>query len=269
METRAVIEKTTFRLWLQSKLMEKIKANPRYSLRAFANYLEMDASSVSQILSGKRKASTKVINQIGEKLSLSPIQLNQFLKEGSRSKTNSLNENTDNYELIAEDAFAYTSNWYHGAILELTFIESFRNDPQWIANTLSISVTEVKMAIERMIRIGILTEEDKTLKKTNKFLTNFRPGLTSSAHKELQRQILKKGLEAIDNCPQEDKDITSMTMSIDIDKLPEAKKLIEKFRRDLCQFLEDGQQSRVYQLGIQLYPLSKETNLKSDIQEIK
>jgi hypothetical protein len=52
-----------FRLWLQNEFAERAKRNPRYSLRAFAKLLQMEPTSVSQILSGKRRASTKVLTQ--------------------------------------------------------------------------------------------------------------------------------------------------------------------------------------------------------------
>ncbi len=255
METQTTISTSEcFRFWLQNRLMEKCRANPKYSLRAFAQYLDMDASSVSQIISGKRKASDKVITKICEKLSVSPSETKKFIqnaKISSREKTN-----TD-YEIMAEDAFAYISNWYHYAILELTFTGNLANDPQYISKTLSITVTEAKMAIERLLRLGLLIEEKEILKKTNRFITNIlSPGFSSSPQRELQRQILKMALHSIDHCSPEERDMTSMTMAIDMDKLPEARKLITQFRRDLCNFLEDGEQTRVYQLGIQLYPVS-------------
>lgn len=68
--------------------------------------------------------------------------------------------------------------------------------------------------------------------------------MSSSAHKNLQRQILQKAIDAIDNAHADEKDITAMTMAIDIKKNPEARKLIAKFRRDLCAYLEHGQQLR-------------------------
>ena len=51
--------------------------------------------------------------------------------------------------------------------------------------------------------------------------------------------------------------MTSMTMAIDVDRLPEAREVITKFRRELCALLENGEQTRVYNLGIQLYPVSE------------
>ncbi len=76
----------------------------------------------------------------------------------------------------------------------------------------------------------------------------------------MQRHVLEKALTAIDVVPQDEKDITSMTMAIDESKIPEAKKRIKAFRRQLCEFLETGKQTRVFNLGIQLYPISKKNN---------
>lgn len=244
----------SFRFWLQSELMQRCKRNPHYSLRSFANLLGMDASTVSQLISGKRRASTKVITQICDKLSALPELREKFLK-GTQKKNSEVE--AASYEIVAEDVFAFISNWYHYAILELTFADGFENNPGWIARMLGLTTTEAKMAIERLIRMGLLSNEDGLLKKTNKFITNFAPGQTSAAHKELQKSVIQMALEAVENIPQEEKDITSMTMAIDVDKLPEARKLITKFRRELCAFLEDGHQTRVYQMGLQLYPVSK------------
>lgn len=258
MELQTNVLKINFRLWLQMELAERCKRNPRYSLRSFAALIEVEPSAVSQIISGKRNASTKVITRICNKLSVSPAQMNVFLKECKSKHVEAASDQAEvDFMLMAEDAFACTSNWYHAAILELTFTIDFEYDVQWISKTLSITVTETKIAIERLLRLGFLEIRDDRLVKIHKALTNFTPGFTSSANKEFQRQILKKALDAIDNVTAEKKDITSMTMAIDVDKLPEAKKIITKFRRDMCSFLEAGEQTEVYNLAIQLYPISR------------
>ena len=61
-------QKQIFRFWLQKQYSERSRKNPSYSLRAFAGLLKLDASTVSQILSGKRAPSKKslmLICQIG------------------------------------------------------------------------------------------------------------------------------------------------------------------------------------------------------------
>lgn len=48
-----------------------------------------------------------------------------------------------------------------------------------------------------------------------------------------------------------------MTMAIDISKLDKARELTRKYRREMCALLENGEQTQVYNLGIQLSPISK------------
>ena len=252
-----------FKLWLQQQFTSRCKRNPRYSLRSFARLLEMDPSSVSQILSGKRQVSTKVIQKICENLSVTPKLKKDFLnqtKEKFKKISNEQLNSSPNYELMTEDAFAIISEWHHFALLELIQIDGFDPSPSWCSKALGITTLEAHMALDRMLRLGLLRSENNKIVRTNKSLTNFTEGMTSSAHKNLQRQILKMALDAIDQTDSSEKDITGMTMAIDTKKLPEAKKLIAKFRRDLCQYLENGDQNQVYQLGIQLYPISKKIN---------
>lgn len=241
--------KMNFRFWLQRQFTERCKRNARYSLRAFAKTLSMDASSLSQILSGKRSLSPKAVQTICEKLGASPNDLKSF---GLFQVVGN-----QDFSQIDIDSFAVISEWYHFAILELTFVSGFKGDAKWIAKKLSITVEEAKAATDRLKRLGLLLEENGSLVKASKFLTNQSAVNTSAAHRELQRQVIEKALLAVEECQADEKDITSMTMAIDVANLDRARDLIRKFRRDLCALLEDGDQSRVYNLGIQLYPVSK------------
>lgn len=247
-------DKYHFRLWLQRQFTERCKRNARYSLRAFAKYLNMDASSLSQILSGKRPLSKKTMQAICDKLSATPKDLKNFGILSSKA--------TDaDYDQVNLDRFSVMAEWYHYAILEMTFVSGFKADPKWIARKLSITVEEAKAAIDRLKRLGLLLEENGSLIKASKFLTNHADVNTSAAHRELQKQVIQKALLAVDECPAEEKDITSMTMAIDMSNIDKARDLIRKFRRDLCALLEDGEQTEVYNLGIQLYPISKKGSI--------
>ena len=68
--------------------------------------------------------------------------------------------------------------------------------------------------------------------------------------------FIKQSIDALFAVPVESRDITSMTMAIDKNKIPEAKRKIKQFRRNLCQFLESGEKNEVYNLNVQLIPLT-------------
>ncbi len=249
-----------YRIWLQSHFDIRSKRNTRYSLRAFAKLLGIDPSSLSQILSGKRGISLKQLNKFCTKLAASPDEIAKitqgyFYKMSGTSPAPA----TNNYHQLTVDSFAVISEWYHYAILELTFVKGFSSHPQWISKMLGISVQETKTAIERLQRLQLLEEQNGKIRKTEAFLTNFSDGVTSSALKHFQRQVLQKAVESIDMVPQELKDITSITFPMDLKNIATARAKIKAFRREMCASLERGSPTIVYNLAIQLYPISKNT----------
>jgi uncharacterized protein (TIGR02147 family) len=230
-----------FRLRLQHEFSRRCRSNEQYSLRAFARQTGLDPSTLSQILAGKRKISEKMIHRISEEIGL----------DTSHSVTK------DDYAFLQQDAFNVISDWYHFAILDLTLLSNFKNDPIWIAKKLGITKLEVKAALARLIRLGMLEEKNGVVSKSSAQFTNYQEGITSAAHKEYQRQVVKKALHAIDHCRSDHKDITSMTIVTSIEKLVSAKLKIKKFRRQLCQYLEDGKKEAVFHLAVQLYPVTE------------
>jgi len=247
------------RLWLSSEFTKRRNKNQNYSLRAFSALIKLDPSTVSQILSGKRHISSKIVVHLTEILGVDPKTKNALIKYTNKKvKTNQVevDNSNDDFRQLTLDACSLISDWYHYAILELTFVKDFKNDFRWIAKTIGITTAEAHIAIDRLKRLGLLKEEANRLVKTENFITNFKDGITSQALKNLQRSILTMALDAIDNTPQEEKDITSMTFAIDEKKIPEAREIIKKFRREMSQFLESGKQTRVYHLGVQLYPIN-------------
>lgn len=234
-----------FRFKLQAEFSRRLRSNERYSLRSFAAFLEIDPSSLSRILAGKKQVSHTKIDALCKKIGcMSPTQ-----------KTN--DEVFDSVEL---DTFTVISDWYHFAILDLVLLKTFQSSPQWIARKLGIEPFEALGAVERLKRLGLLQIQNGKLVKAKSFYTNYSEGMTSAAHKEYQRQIIKMSLNAVDNCPQELKDITSITIAADSKKLELAKEKIKNFRRELCNFLEDGEKDSVFHLALQLYPVTQIEN---------
>lgn len=246
-----------FLSWFQNEYLKRRQKNYNYSIRSFSNYIGISPATVSHLLSGKRKPSTKFATRLFTKLDITPEERNIVLSSLKKLTLQPTNTPNSEYHFVALDAFKFMSEWFHYAILELISVRDFTLDYKWIAQQLSISVPEARHAIDRLLRLDLVEEKNGKLIKTHSLVTNGDDALTSSAHKQLQRHVLQKALDAIDTVSIEEKDISSMTMAIDERKIPHAKKLITKFRRDLCNFLEDGPQTRVYNLGIQLYPISK------------
>jgi uncharacterized protein (TIGR02147 family) len=149
------------------------------------------------------------------------------------------------------------SDWYHTAIMTLSLTEGFRVEAQWISRQLGITVTEARLALDRLLELGLLQEQDGKVKMNDEpFMTADRH-LTTPALRKLQKQTLEKAIHSLENDPIEERNMTTMTMAIDPEKLSAAKALIDEFNLKLSAFLESGPRKQVYNLGICLYPLQK------------
>lgn len=247
-----------FRLYLQQVLVQRCRTNSRYSLRSFARSLQISPSSISRILKGERNVSIDLRKRLGLRLGLGLTEIERFAEDSGVASVRGEVVKTATYKQLALDAFSVISDWYHFAILELIELESFRQDPRWIARALGITVGEVNAAIERLERLQILkTESSGKWINVSGSHTNINSEIKAEAHRKLQRQVLEMAIRALDEVPLERRNQTAMTMAIHTKRLPEAIKRITKFRRELCAFLQQDQsRDQVYQLGISLYPLT-------------
>ncbi|NOT78845.1 MAG: TIGR02147 family protein [Bacteriovoracaceae bacterium] len=251
------IESTKKKLWLEQRLALKIKTNPHFSLRAFARLVDVSPAVLSRVLSGKRQLTFKLAVRIADALVLDPQERSE-LYSFFNSHRDEENLQTDRVgSELTIDCFNAMKEWYHYGITQLLLMEGFKEDPKWIAKMLSISEIEAKMAIDRLLRLEILNRDDNgKLFKTTFHLTTTTE-VAAAGIRHFQKQILEKSIYSLEHDDISAKDITSITISINENKISEAKKEITKFRKKMAEFLTEGEKTRVYNLGIHLIPLSK------------
>ena len=251
---------TNFRNVLQEEFLKRTKKNRRFSIRAFAGQLEVEPSSLAQILSGKRKLTDKMCDRLGLKLGMSPAKL----RNAKRSSTKK--DSFKSFNHLEEDTFKVISDWHYYAILELIATDDFKASPLWISRRLGLSFAETLDAVDRLKRLDYLeiTSEGKWIDRlgdTNNLGNVFqRPAFT-----EHQRQVLTKGIEALERTSYDDRVQSSMTVTVSKEKVTEAKAMILSFIEDLNDFLRSGDtKDEVYNISVSLYPLTLQTKGDSD-----
>jgi len=153
----------SFRHFLQGELARRCAENPRYSLRAFAQRLGVDHSTLSQILRGKRRVTPRSIERIGKSLRLTPERISGFAEFERHHPPVAMNvPSRDQAVQLARDLVELLTHWVHFAILELTSLDTFRADSRWIAQVLGITVDEVNVAIARLVRYRLLDMSSPT-----------------------------------------------------------------------------------------------------------
>lgn len=255
-----------------NKFAEIQSRNENYSLRSFARFLKISPTTLSEVLSEKRNLSKasceKVLKKIGVSESEYNDVLSMFERQDALEDRAKISEST--YKILNKDEFKIVSDWQHFAILSLFETKNFVFSIDEISRRLSLSLSKVKVALDLLMKLNLLKKEGENIVPTGEMFatTNDIPDkhIRKSHHQTLQ--LAKRSLEKDD---VNERDFIATTMAIDPALIPEAKKLIRKFRNDLASFLETGPQTEVFRLSIQLFPLTThaQTDQVTQKEEVK
>lgn len=257
-----IFKTNDFKSLLQEELLKRCRKNPSYSLRSFAKHLGVSHSALTEMMNGKRSITKKSVEKVGLILGLAINEIEKYQMISTTPQSGET-KNQSAYQQLTIDQFTIMSDWYHYAILELIKIKNFPHATNDFARALGITKSEANIAIERLLRMGLLEkdENDRFFEINNGFATNISGNLTSIGSKKLQQKILEQSIDALMSLPIEVRNHTSMTMAIDPKLLPEAIERIKKFRRELSEFLETaGTPTEVYQLSLSLFPVTQISN---------
>jgi transcriptional regulator with XRE-family HTH domain len=243
----------SFREHLQAELAARCERNPRYSLRAFANYLEMDHATLSQLLRGKRKITAPTVRRLGERIGLIPSQIENYVAWGERPEPGSVE-----VRALAQDTLQVFGQWHAFAILELMRLRDFRPDVRWIARMLGIGSEEVQVALQHLLRLGFLRMESATCwRDLTEGAIHREEDFTLLALERLAARSRELQLASARNAPQGSRAHGAVTLALGERDVPRLIALVEGFLAEVraCSSAEGGA-DHLYHVDVHCLPLS-------------
>lgn len=249
------------RSWLVSEFAARKRQNAAYSLRAFARHLGLSPSAASEILAGTRPLAPKTAERVVNQLCLSGEQRTELLALAAsecraRRKRAPISSALPEYLVLEADRFAVIAEARHYAILGLMKTDDFRSDPKWIAARLNLSLGEVLDALERLERVELIERQPEKgwLRRVARVATS--NDFPSSALRQSHRETLEDTITALETVDVQLRDITSVTVALDPQRLNEAKDMLRAMRRHFLETMESGAKTEVFNLNIQLVPVT-------------
>ena len=254
-------------LFHNRKLMELRNNNSAYSVRAFARRLGVSSGALSELLNGKRYPSRKLASRIAERLLLDPQERSEFLRAYPKGETRLRKSQTpeteesfeekSSYLQLSAESFKLITEWQHFAILSLMNTVRFQSSTLWIARRLrGVSLLKVNHALERLKRLKMIVLDEKGNFKRSQSPYRTTDCVADLSIQKAHLEYLQEAKTALIEIPISDRDFTSVMMAVDPRKLAEARVKIRKFQDELSEFLESDPKTEVYQLCIQLFPLT-------------
>ena len=249
-----------FRALLQERFRAAVRRNSRFSLRSFALQLGINHSTLSQILRNKRPLSVRSIESMGRRLGLNETLIDSY-KQGLKKRTNAsskTNSAVRNFQFDL-DTFHLLSTWWHQAILELTHTRGFKTDSRWIASRLGISVDDVNIALQRLLRLGLLemATSNRWIDKSGdaEFHTH---ELAPTAIKRINEEVHELATNVVKRSESDRLAHSQMVVAINSKNLRQLQTAADEFMNVIRSLVEeDSTRDEVYQVAVSLFPLSK------------
>lgn len=257
-----------YRAFLKHALEERSRKNKSLSLRSFARNCGLSASSLSRVLTGKRKLTAEVAVKLSYSLGfhanetqhlLHLVALERATKPEDRIKIVKAmsSQKKPAFTVLAEESFKVIADWYHFAILSLIKTKDFKAEPGWIAKRLGISNFEAKMGLERLVQTGLVTQEDDTYKVVDNANIETPHDIACLAVQQNHKQHMTRAQEALEQVDVELREFANITLSMNLSDIEVAKKKIRHFLDGFNNELDQADADEVFQINVQFYPTTQ------------
>ena len=264
-----VFEHNDYRTYLKATLAERAEKRDGYSLRAFSQKIGVSSSFLSEVLGRKKSLSVEVAFKIAVKLELNDAESQYFclltqyeqeedpqFREEILRRLTALNPHRKPQDLSV-DLFKMISDWYHTAILELSYLRGFRFEAEYIADKLGITKNEADLAIERLERLELIEKDEKGKYRKAHSQLLIESKIPNTALKNFHRQILEKAIESLDTQGPRERMSASDVLPIDSKYLPEVQRLSEQFSTAVMELSRKSEhRDAVYALATQFFNLT-------------
>lgn len=162
---------------------------------------------------------------------------------------------------IEKQQYDYYSSWYHPVIRELVMSKDCQNSAEKIAERLGGSITpaQVEKSIHLLESLGMIERSKTGAWKQTSLLLSTGPELASLVVHDYHKKLLDLAKRQLDAVAQSRRDITSMTLGIRKERLPQIIAKIREFRSEVLRMVsEDQNPEEVALLNIQFYPVTIE-----------
>ena len=261
---------TDYCSYLRDFYNERRKKYPFFSYRYFSRKAGLDAGNLVKILQGKRHLSAAGVKRFIEYAKFSNREAKYFetlvqFKKAKREQDNKVLfeklmaiQRIDPCRLEPMQ-YEFYREWYHTAILALLHIAPFKGNYKTLASLLNpaITIKQAKESCELLTGLNLVRREtDGTFVPTSSMITTGERW-KSIAIRAFQEQSIRLAGEAFDRYPQGERDISTVTIAVSRDDMDEIRRVTSEYRRTVLQIASASDRAdRVYQLNIQLFPLS-------------
>ncbi|MBF0107445.1 MAG: TIGR02147 family protein [Deltaproteobacteria bacterium] len=262
-----IINYADYRNFLTDAYLQKKTLEKRYSYKKFSKELGFSHSNfLLLVIKSMRNLSLAGIQKVSKGLRFGPqeqryfkslVLYNQAEDEVEKKQFEKKLKGIlgGHRSLLTDEQMAYFSKWYLPVIREIVSLKGFVSNLNWISKKLRPHVEEglVKEALSALENLGFIKRIKDRWIQTQEHLTT-KTEVSSATIISYHQQLIRLGLGSLAH-PANERDISSMTLSVSRQEFEWLKKRLTDFRyevqEELSRFKDEPEM--VCQINIQLF----------------
>jgi uncharacterized protein (TIGR02147 family) len=268
-----------YREYLKAYIDAAREMGEQVTNRSFAEALGINSSSwLSNVLSGAKGITIETARAISGYLGHNDwerkyfeilIGFNQAKTVAKRNlyfaslKQHLLQKGYSYLHVLEEDQYEFYSKWYYTAVRSLLGMIPMGDEFNRISRLTSPSITamQAKKSVKLLLRLGLIRKNGEGLYELTGTAISTGQDVKSLAVANFQRATMQLGIEAIDRYPRSVRDISTMSVGISEAGFKKIAALLADCRKNIADIANNDQSAdRVYQINLQVFPLSKKNN---------
>lgn len=257
---------------LLKRFYERRKSEmPLYSFRMMGLKLELEPSQLFRIINKEYHLPIRCIPMAKELLGLSGRSAEYFELLVSASRTKSVPKQKQLLEkalslqdvrirTIEHNELRFLGQWWIPAVRSCLEIFDGISNPDEIAARITPAITREQVidALGVLSSLGFIKKGPSDRFVVQKIHFNAKGPEKKSSIKSFQKQVINLSLTALENCPPEERDISTLTVTVDHKCVDDLKEMIKEFRKQLQKRVDEVEKPEVaMQLTVSLFPLTR------------
>jgi uncharacterized protein (TIGR02147 family) len=270
---KAIFEYFDYRAFLRDYYLYKKSRNRNFSYRSFARKGDIKSPVFfKEVAEGKKNLSRSMIDKFCLALQFSEKEATYFkylvlfdqAKTGKEKQEYYVNlrsmDHAKSEKALNADQYDYFSTWYNVVIRELITLFNFKDDFKSLAAALRppIKLREAKESVKLLLKLGLIRKmPDGTYEQADTAIAA-ESGVATLAIRNFNRAMARHAVAAIDELPKKERSISGITIGISPAMYDMINAEIVAFKDRIVTLVSrDKNCDRVYQLNMQLFPMSQ------------
>jgi len=263
-------EVTDYRELLRQFYDEHKRKMPLYSYRMMGDRLGLDASQLFRILQKEQHLPPRCVPQAKALLGLTGRHAEHFDLLIAAARTRSATKRKVLHEQIFalrdvqrrqldEKQLRFLREWWNAGLRALLEVTEGRAEPRDLAGRLvpGIPETQVAESLALLQELGLVKKvASGRLVPAETHLTVGGPERAQAVH-QFQLQALRLAADSLESFPHDQRDLSTLTMSMDAECYEDVRGMLKEFRRQVQKRVEDSPSAdRVMLMTLAFHPIA-------------